>query len=128
MTCPCGKGESIEVCCGPILSEKRQAETAEELMRARYTAYATHDIDFVISSHDPKTSGEVDRANTEAWAKNSEWMGLQILATEGGTATDTEGTVEFVATYKLQKMKLDHRERATSRRKTASGTSSTASS
>ena len=61
MTCPCGKGESIEVCCGPILSAQRQAETAEELMRARYTAYATNNVDFVISSHDPATSGEVDR-------------------------------------------------------------------
>ena len=44
MACPCGKGESLEVCCGPILSGKRQAETAEELMRARYTAYATGNI------------------------------------------------------------------------------------
>jgi len=69
VTCPCGKGESIEACCGPILSGQRQAETAEELMRARYTAYATHNVDFVISSHDPATAGEVDRANTEAWAE-----------------------------------------------------------
>jgi len=38
---------------------------------------------------------------------------LQILGTEGGTANDTEGSVEFVATYKLNKLKLDHRERAT---------------
>ena len=113
MTCPCGKGESIEVCCGPVLKGERQALTAEELMRARYTAYATHDVDFVISSHDPKTSGEVDRANTEAWAKNSEWLGLEVLSTEGGGENDTEGSVEFVASYKLQKMKIDHRERAT---------------
>ena len=116
MACPCGKGESLEVCCGPILSGKRQAETAEELMRARYSAYATHDVDFVIASHDPKTASEVDRANTEAWAKNSEWLGLEVTATEGGGAADEQGTVEFVASYKLQKMKIDHRERATFRK------------
>jgi SEC-C motif-containing protein len=95
------------------LSGQRQAETAEELMRARYTAYATNNVDFDISSHDPTTSGEVDRANTEAWAKGSEWLGLEIVSTEAGTASDSEGAVEFVARYKLQRMKVDHRERAT---------------
>jgi SEC-C motif-containing protein len=113
VTCPCGKGESIEVCCGPILSGKRQAETAEELMRARYTAYATQNVDFIVSSHEPKTAEEVDRANTEAWSKNSEWLGLEITGTELGGPNDTTGTVEFVASYKLQKTKIDHRERAT---------------
>ncbi len=38
---------------------------------------------------------------------------MEILSTEGGTANDSQGTVEFVASYKLQKMKIDHRERAT---------------
>ena len=113
MSCPCGKGESIEVCCGPYLSGEKSPETAELLMRARYTAYATQNIDFVISSHDPATASEVDRGNTEAWSKNSEWLGLEIVGTEGGTATDTEGVVEFIARYKIQKVKLDHRERAT---------------
>ena len=76
MTCPCGLGESLETCCGPYLKHEKKPPTAEALMRARYTAYATGDVDFIVESHDPDRKGEVDRKNTEAWAKQSEWLGL----------------------------------------------------
>jgi SEC-C motif-containing protein len=113
VTCPCGKGESLETCCGPYLKGEKLPDTAEALMRSRYSAYATHDVDYVIKTHDPATSGEVDRGNTELWAKSSEWLGLEIHATEKGEAGDTDGTVEFTARYKIKNVKLDHRERAT---------------
>jgi SEC-C motif-containing protein len=112
MTCPCGKGESLETCCGPVLTGKALPDTAEALMRARYTAYATGDIDFILSSHDPATAGEVDRNNTETWSKGAEWLGLEITGTEAGQPSDDEGTVEFVARYKMRGVTIDHRERA----------------
>ena len=112
MSCPCGKGESLETCCGPLLSGKVLPETAEALMRARYTAYATGNIDYIVETHDPDRRGEVDRRNTEAWSKTSEWLGLEILSTEKGGPEDEVGVVEFVARYKLKGVKIDHRERA----------------
>jgi SEC-C motif-containing protein len=81
-------------------------------MRARYTAYATGNIDYVVDTHDPDRRGEVDRKNTEAWSKSSEWLGLEILSTEKGQPGDEVGVVEFVARYKLKGVKIDHRERA----------------
>ncbi len=119
MTCPCGKGESLETCCGPFISGKALPETAEALMRSRYTAYATGKIDYIFSSHDPATVGEVDRGNTEAWSKSAEWLGLEITSTERGQADDTDGTVEFVAHYKLRGVAIAHRERATFKKQDA---------
>jgi SEC-C motif domain protein len=113
MTCPCGKGESLETCCGPVMAGNVLPDTAETLMRARYTAYATGNVDFILSSHDPETAGEVDRANTEAWSKSAEWLGLEITNTEAGQASDETGSVEFVARYKIRGVSIDHRERAT---------------
>ena len=112
MTCICGKGESLETCCGPALNGTAWPETAEGLMRARYSAYATGNVDFVLKSHDPATAGEIDRKNTETWSKNSQWLGLEILSTEKGAATDEEGIVEFLAKYKLGNVMVPHRERA----------------
>jgi SEC-C motif-containing protein len=112
MTCPCGKGESLETCCGPLIAGKALPETAEALMRSRYTAYATGNVDYILSSHDPATVGEVDRNNTEAWSKSAEWLGLEITKTEAGEAADQEGVVEFVARYKIRGVAIDHRERA----------------
>jgi SEC-C motif-containing protein len=57
VTCPCGKGDSLEACCGPYLSHAARPDTAEALMRSRYTAYATGDVDYVIDSHDPDRRG-----------------------------------------------------------------------
>ena len=56
MTCPCGKGESLETCCGPFISGAALPDSAEALMRSRYTAYATGNIDYTadgsaVNSH-----------------------------------------------------------------------------
>lgn len=100
----------------PIISGKGQAKTAEELMRSRYSAFVTGNIDYVIETHDPETRSQVDRDSTEAWAKQSEWKGLEILETELGGEDDVEGRVDFVAHYELKGAKIDHRESATFRK------------
>ena len=116
MTCVCGKGESLETCCGPYLKGQAEPNTAEALMRARYAAYALGEIDYILKTHDPETAKDIDRKNTELWSKNSHWLGLEIGSTEKGGPDDTEGTVEFVARYKLKGVTISHRERAKFRR------------
>lgn len=81
-------------------------------MRARYAAYATQNIDFILNSHHPKTVDTVDRETTEAWSKNAEWLGLEINSTELGGETDEAGTVEFVAKFKMKGVVIPHHERA----------------
>ncbi len=112
MTCVCGKGESLETCCGPYLSGKSWPTTAEALMRARYAAYATQNIDFILRTHHPSTIGSVDRENTEKWSRSAEWLGLEIVSVEQGGETDEIGTVGFVARYTIRGVTIPHRERA----------------
>ena len=45
--CPCGSDEPFGRCCLPLHLGERQAETAEQLMRARYSAYAVDDLDYI---------------------------------------------------------------------------------
>ena len=112
MTCPCGKGASLETCCGPYLDGSAQPETAEALMRSRYTAFATGNVDYVLATHDPDRVSEIDRKNTEAWSKDSEWLGFELVSSENGGAADDAGVIEFVAHYKVKGLSIDHRERA----------------
>ena len=112
MTCVCGKGESTEVCCGPILKGEK-ALTAEALMRARYAAYVLGDIDFLINSLHPDSAGSVDRKSTEAWSKSADWQGLEIVETEKGQEGDSDGVVEFIARYAMRGQDMQHHERAT---------------
>ncbi len=90
----------LDRCCMPIIRGKAKAPTAESLMRARYTAFALAEVDFIIDSHHPDTRGEVKRDEIEEWSKNSEWLGLEIAQTEMGTEKDNDGIVIFHARYK----------------------------
>jgi SEC-C motif-containing protein len=81
-------------------------------MRARYTAYARANIDYITATHDPKTRRQHDPEQARAWAEGSEWLGLEILSTEEGGPEDSEGTVEFVARYRNDEGEEEHRERS----------------
>ncbi len=113
MPCVCGIGDSTETHCLPIIKGKKLAKTAEELMRARYSAYALEEVDFIMESHTEEAGTDVDRESTAQWSKQSEWLSLEVLATEGGGEGDSEGTVEFLAKYKVKNVVVEHRERAT---------------
>ena len=53
--CPCGSGKALSACCEPYISGKAKAPTAEALMRARYTSYATGRVDFVEKTLAPES-------------------------------------------------------------------------
>ena len=81
-------------------------------MRSRYTAFAVGNVDYILATHDPDRGGDVDRSGTEAWSKNSEWLGFELVSAEKGGPDDDAGVVEFVARYKVKGVTLAHRERA----------------
>jgi SEC-C motif-containing protein len=112
VTCPCGKGDSLETCCGPFIDGTKRPATAEDLMRSRYSAFATHNVDYILDTHDPDRVSEIDRKNTEAWAKDSEWLGFELVSSDKGGVDDDAGVIEFVAKYKVKGLAIDHRERA----------------
>lgn len=94
--CPCGSGRDYGDCCGPFLAGSAVPETAEQLMRSRYTAHVRGDRDWLRATWHPVTRRS--RIDLDPGVR---WMGLQILATEGGGPADAKGTVEFVAHYKI---------------------------
>jgi len=98
--CPCGSGKTLEECCGPILDGSREAVSAEGLMRARYSAFPEKRIDFLGRSLHPSHRDDYDEVATRRWANQSDWLGLQILAVEGGGEEDDRGRVEFIARYR----------------------------
>jgi SEC-C motif-containing protein len=98
--CPCGSGTDYAECCEPFIGGARPAETAEKLMRARYTAYTNAATDFVFETTHPDHREGYDHDGTRAWAEKSEWLGLEIISTRGGGADDETGEVEFIARFR----------------------------
>jgi SEC-C motif-containing protein len=110
--CPCGSGLTFSECCEPVINGTQTAETAEQLMRARYSAYVGVQMDFVFESTHPDHRQGYDHAGTKEWAESSEWQGLEIVATRNGGTGDSTGEVEFVARFKENGTQREHHENA----------------
>ncbi|MGQ9367414.1 YchJ family protein [Azospirillum sp. ST 5-10] len=108
--CPCGSGRALDACCGPYLSGAAPAPTAEALMRSRYSAFATGNIDYLEDTLLPETRADFDRAQIAEWAQNSEWTGLEVRSVADGGEADSEGVVEFVARFRMQGKDYVHHE------------------
>ena len=97
--CPCGSGLLFVNCCELIISGVKDAIKAQELMRSRYTAFTQANVDYLMRSHSAKTRPIKERKSIEKWARSVMWMGLTIIQTQAGEASDEIGYVEFKALY-----------------------------
>jgi SEC-C motif domain protein len=86
--CPCGTGATYGGCCEPLHRGERQADTPEQLMRSRYTAFAVGDADYLWRTWHPRTRPTVVDVDPSL-----RWTGLEIIEAAGDE-------VEFVATYR----------------------------
>jgi len=109
-SCPCGSGAAYSDCCEPVINGSQSAETAEQLMRARYSAYAMVKMDFVFGSTHPDHRKGYDHKGTKEWAESSEWQGLEIVESRKGGREDSEGQVEFIARFSEKGTQREHHE------------------
>ncbi|MEU5113664.1 YchJ family protein [Streptomyces longwoodensis] len=93
--CPCGLPEPYDACCGRFHRGAAAAPTAERLMRSRYSAFVRGEADYLLRTWHPRT-----RPARLDLDPGTRWTGLEILATEDGTAFHSTGVVEFRASYR----------------------------
>jgi len=108
--CPCGSGSLFGNCCEPIIEGNRESQTAEELMRARYSAFVTRAIDFIVASTHSRTRKEIDVDYIREWSETSTWHGLQILETR--IVNDNKAYVSFEARFTQRGEEQNHREKS----------------
>lgn len=108
--CPCGSGVALSECCKPVIQGEKSAETAEALLRSRYAAFNTLDIDHLVKTVHPDKQEEADPRSIERWARKTEWIGLSILNVQNGGPDDDEGEIEFIADYYEKGLRKKHHE------------------
>src|SRR5450830_2021899 len=93
--CSCDSEKPYSDCCEP-LHQGQLAQTAEALMRSRYSAYVLKLEVYLLNTWHPDTRpASMDLSSDET----TKWLGLQI---KHSSHTDTDhATVEFVARYKV---------------------------
>jgi SEC-C motif-containing protein len=99
MLCPCGSTDTYTNCCEIAHEKLSTAETAEQLMRSRYTAFTMANGDYLMKSHHSSTRPIKEKKAIEKWSKSVRWIRLDVLSISKGKVRDTEGTVTFNAYY-----------------------------
>ncbi len=108
--CPCGSEQAFDQCCEPIINGEKTAQTAEALMRSRYTAYARTNVQYIVDTTHPELRKELDDESIRSWSETSEWHGLEIVDTIEGGPEDDAGKVEFIAHFCENGEKKTHHE------------------
>lgn len=93
LSCPCG-GVDYAACCQPYHDGATPA-TAEQLMRARYSAYALGRLQFVFDTWHARTRPARSELTVDPAVK---WLGLEVRRHLPG---ENESHVEFVARSRL---------------------------
>lgn len=93
MNCPCSPEKLYEHCCKKAHLNIASVQTAEVLMRSRYTAFVLANMNYLHASHHSTTRpSKKEKRALLAWTKSVEWVRLEILNT-------TQNTVEFKAYF-----------------------------
>lgn len=82
-------------------------------MRARYSAFAKNQMQFLHDTTDPQTVDQIDEEANKEWAENARFLKLEILHAEEKA---TKGTVEFKAYYTVEVEDYIHHEVSTFRK------------
>ncbi len=90
--CFCDTGLQFENCCGLYLENNQKAPTALALMRSRYSAYATHNAEYLLETTYISERKYYSKAEILKWATANKWQKLEILSFK-------ENTVEFKAYF-----------------------------
>ena len=107
MNCPCCSNQPFATCCQPLLTQTRLPKTPEQLMRSRYTAFVTKNIDYLLATyksilpehmHDSEYSEHMTAL--QHTMASTEWLGLMVLNTRIDKKNTTKGFVEFVAFFR----------------------------
>jgi len=102
--CPCG-GPSFATCCGPFIDGAAVPQTAEQLMRSRYSAFTLGIEPYLRATWHPSTLPDgplVDVIDSPQWLGLEVKSALRLRQRKANLAEIPDhDTVEFVARYRI---------------------------
>ncbi len=100
--CYCGSNESFSSCCQQLIIDNKHAQNPEQLMRSRFSAYATGNNQYIYDTYAKSSQASQSIKEIGDWSKTCIWIALKIHSININDATisgSTEQFVEFSAFY-----------------------------
>ena len=114
MQCPCGSNITFKQCCFLLITEEIKAASPEQLMRSRYSAYATKSTDYIYQTYADSSKAHQSISDISEWAQETKWLRLIIHSVSKDTLVNNDDcindqngeynypTVSFSAYYRHQ--------------------------
>ena len=99
--CPCQSGKSYTDCCQPFHLHQMIPDSAEKLMRSRYTAYTQVNIPYIVETTVPAQQALLDQPAMQLWGEETDWSGLEII-THQPFVSKIHSWVEFKAFLNIE--------------------------
>ena len=97
LSCPCGS-VLYSQCCQPLHLGKSKAQSAEQLMHSRYSAFAKYEIDYIVKTTALGQQQALDVKAITDWSKANQWLKLEIVKAQE-KLDKNHAQVEFKAHY-----------------------------
>lgn len=108
LACPCGQSD-YQHCCQPLHVGQAHAESASQLMRSRYSAFALQQIDYIVQTTALGQQASLDVDAIADWSKSNQWLKLEVL-NSNEKLDKNHAQVEFKAHYHDGKQTQIHHE------------------
>ena len=106
MRCFCCSSKPFQACCEPFIKGDKTPVTAEQLMRSRFSAYATAQYAYILDTYTQEKQQGLSVDDLAQSAQGAKWFALQVhdaqseeSAEPHTSATLHSDTVEFTAFY-----------------------------
>ena len=96
--CPCGSAALFNDCCQPIINQVIPADSAEKLMRSRFSAYATNNAAYIYHTYANSSRQSQSVADIQQWADECHWLALEIHHSD---TTQVEFSAYYITDHNL---------------------------
>lgn len=99
MRCYCCSDKKFSQCCQPFVDGLALPNTAEQLMRSRFTAYAIRRYDYVLNTYSEEKQNTLSVTQLEESAAGAVWFALSVVPSQPASHSNQCDSVEFTAYY-----------------------------
>jgi SEC-C motif-containing protein len=110
--CPCASKLTFDRCCEPYLDGKKIPDTAEKLMRSRFSAYALGRADYLAATTAAAEREKLDVEELARYCRAVRCISMKVLGTKAGGPGDETGEVVFHAKLLINGKRMLHWERS----------------
>lgn len=101
--CPCGSGKIYPSCCGEFHQGNKIPQTAEALMRSRYSAFAVNNLSYIHDTMQGNAAKKFSGQEPDEHQSSHQLLGLEVIRHYVDNKNPHHAFVEFRVLHQFDK-------------------------